>query len=615
MNDDRHRRRIRPSGVAGLMAVFMTVLLAPRPEAVQATGQRRPNIIYILLDDDGFADTAPYGSEIHTPNISRLAAEGIRYNMFENRALCSPTRATLLTGRNSFTVGMAGLATSDLHVPHTRGFINPAAGTVAQILKDGGYHTIAVGKWHLIPAAQQPDSYPDRTNWPTGKGFEDFYGWLIGWTDQWNPTGVGREMILGDHPDPTPRPPNYHVSEAIVTHAIDFMQKGFATHPDQPQFLYLAFGATHYAVQAPKAYIDKYKDVYEVGWDRIREQRFARQKQLGIIPADAVLTPRDPSIPAWDSLTETQKTVYARYMADYAGFLEHADVQIGRLVDYLKASGHYDDTVIFFMADNGPTTEGGPNGRFSLQRDVTTVDQMLARIDDIGGPASSPTYPAGWATASATPFMKWKSTPYGGGVRAPLIVTWPGVVRDTKTVRTQFVEMEDITPTALDIAGVTPPATIDGVPQMAMAGRSIRATFTDPHAKTRDTQIFMLGTSRALRHDGWKAVATHTPKTSFDDDVWQLYHSAVDYSEAKDVAAEFPGKLKELKALWQSQAEQYGALPLLERPGGRGRGRPAGPGGAAGRVGSIGGQDPYDTYAETREILMSLADPAGGPMQ
>jgi arylsulfatase A-like enzyme len=571
------RMRLGTTGNWQRRALFITLLTAVacglflpgvRAGAQQASA-RRPNIIYILLDDNGFSDTAPYGSEINTPNITRLANEGIRYRAFENRALCSPTRATLLTGRNSFTVGMAGLATTDLNVPHTRGFVTPAAATVAQILQTNGYHTIAVGKWHLIPAAQQADSYADRVNWPTGKGFQDFYGWLIGWTDQWNPTGVGREMILGDHPDPTPRPEGYHVSEAIVTHAIDFMRKGFAANPQQPQFLYLAFGATHYAVQAPKAYIDRYQDAYDKGWDAIREERFARQKTMGIIPKDAVLTPRDSSIPAWETLTPTEKKVFARYMAVYAGFLEHADAQIGRLIDYLRAAGQYDNTAIFFMSDNGPTIEGGPNGRFALQSPVSTVDQMLEHLDEIGGPSSSPTYPRGWAAASAAPFAKWKNTLYAGGVRAPLIVSWPGVIRDRGAIRDQFVEMEDITPTALDIVGIKPPDVVDGVKQLPMAGRSIRATLTDDRAQTRDAQILMLGTSRAIRSKGWKAVSTHKPGTSFETDTWELFHTDVDYSEAKDVAAQYPDTLKELQALWQSEAERLGALPLVE---GRGRG-------------------------------------------
>ncbi len=564
---DKWRRRA--FSITLQTAVAGGIFLPAVPAGSQQASARRPNIIYILLDDNGFSDTAPYGSEINTPNITRLANEGVRYRAFENRALCSPTRATLLTGRNSFTVGMAGLATTDLNVPHTRGLITPAAATVAQILKGNGYHTIAVGKWHLIPAAQQADSYSDRVNWPTGKGFQDFYGWLIGWTDQWNPTGVGRELILGDHPDPTPRPDGYHVSEAIVTHAIDFMRNGFAANPQQPQFLYLAFGATHYAVQAPKAYIDRYKDAYDKGWDAIREERFARQKKMGMIPKDAVLTPRDSSIPAWETLTPTQKKVYAQYMAVYAGFLEHADAQIGRLIDYLKGAGQYDNTIIFFMSDNGPTIEGGPNGRFALQSPVSTVDQMLEHLDEIGGPSSSPTYPRGWTAASAAPFAKWKNTLYAGGVRAPLIVSWPGVIRDHGTIRDQFVEMEDITPTALDIVGIKPPDVVDGVKQLPMAGRSIRATLTDHRAKTRDTQILMLGTSRAIRSKGWKAVSTHKPGTSFETDTWALFHTEVDYSEAKDVAAQYPDQLKELQALWQSEAKRLGALPLVE---GRGRG-------------------------------------------
>jgi arylsulfatase len=322
-------------------------------------------------------------------------------------------------------------------------------------------------------------------------------------------------------------------------------------------------------VQAPREYIDRYKDAYEKGWDVIRSERFARQKALGIIPKDAVLTPRDPSIPAWDTLTPAQQKVFARYMAVYAGFLEHADAQIGRLTEYLKSAGQYDNTVIVFMSDNGPTIEGGPNGRFAIQSPVTTVDQMLARLDEIGGPTSSPTYPRGWAPVGAAPFAKWKNTLYAGGVRAPLIVSWASGIRDRGAVRDQFVEVQDITPTVLDIAGIRPPDVVDGVKQLEMAGRSIRPTFTDRRAKTRDTQILLLGTSRAIRSGGWKAVSTHTPGTSFDADKWELFHTDEDYSEAIDVADRYPGKLKELQGRWQTEAERLGALPLVE--GGRGR--------------------------------------------
>jgi arylsulfatase len=286
--------------------------------------------------------------------------------------------------------------------------------------------------------------------------------------------------------------------------------------------------------------------------------------------------------------TATEKKVFARYMAVYAGFLEHADAQIGRLIKYLKTAGQYDNTAIFFMSDNGPTIEGGPNGRFALQSPVSTVEQMLEHLDEIGGPSSSPTYPRGWATASAAPFAKWKNTLYAGGVRAPLIVSWPGEIRDRGTVRNQFVEMQDITPTALDLAGVKPPDVVDGVTQLPMAGRSIRATLADGRARTRETQILLLGTSRAIRSDGWKAVSTHTPGMSFESDKWELFHTDADYSEVKDVAARHPDKLKQLQALWQSEAERLGALPLVE---GRGRGR---------------GGEGVSEAAEIRNFLRSL---------
>jgi arylsulfatase len=484
---------------------------------------------------------------------------------------------------------MGALATTDLGVPHTRGFISPRAATVAQILGAEGYQTSVAGKWHLTPREEQPESWTDRVNWPSGKGFQNSYAWLIGWTDQWNPEGVGREMMEGDRLAAGQRPPGYHVSEAIVSRAIDYLKAGFAANPNQPAFLYLPFGAGHYPIQAPKEYIDRYAGVYERGWDVLREERFARQKQLGIVPANAVLTPRDESIPAWDTLSADQKRLYAHYMAVYAGFMEHTDTQIGRLVAYLKESGRYDNTLVVFMSDNGPTTEGGQHGRFDMSGQVTTVDQMLARMDDIGGPTSSPTYPRGWAALSATPFQKWKNSPYAGGTRAPLIVTWPAGIKARGAIRSQFVELVDITPTALDIAGVTAPSTFAGVPQFEMAGRSIRATFDNASAATRSTQYFLLNTSRAIWHDGWKAIATHSPGTSFDDDVWELYHSREDYSEATNVAPAHPDRVAQLRGLWQSEAETHGALPLLEGGrggrrggagrggGGRGRGAAAGP--------------------------------------
>lgn len=533
---------------------------APRPGAAVP----RPNVVFIVLDDVGFSDFGAYGSEIRTPSIDGLARDGIRYNAFETRALCSATRAALLTGRNNQSVGMMELPSADRGYPQQRGYIVPEAATIAQILQANGYRTSAVGKWHLTPPAEMPDSAQSRANWPSGKGFQDFYGWLIGWTDQYDPRGVGREIMEGDHPSKAARPAGYHVSEAIVTRAIDYLKEGRARDPRRPQFLYLAFGAGHYPLQVPKEYIDRYTGVYERGWDRLREERFERQKEIGIIPKDARLSPRSEENPAWESLTPAQRKVYARFMATYAGFLEHADEQIGRLVDYLKESGQYDDTLIFLISDNGATPEGGMTGRFRVGGWATGIEQMLARLDEVGSPASEPVYQRPWAWVGATPFQKYKSTPYGGGVRDPLIVTWPAGIRDRGVVRSQFVEVMDITPTVLDVLGIGAPAVVAGVPQMEMQGRSVRGTFTDPRASTRAVQFFELYGNRAIRSGGWRAIATHENGTSFDRDRWELYDLDHDFSESTDIAARYPEKLRELQALWRSEAEKYNGLPILE---------------------------------------------------
>jgi arylsulfatase len=538
-----------------------------QPPPPLPTAAPRPNVVYIVLDDVGFSDFGAYGSEIHTPSIDQLARDGIRYNAFETRALCSATRAALLTGRNNQSVGMMELPSADRGYPQQRGYIVPQAATVAQILQANGYRTSAVGKWHLTPPAEMPDSAHSRANWPSGKGFQNFYGWLIGWTDQYHPAGVGREIMEGDHPSTAPRPADYHVSEAIVTRAIDYLKEGRARDPRQPQFLYLAFGAGHYPLQVPKEYIDRYAGVYDQGWDRLREARFERQKEIGIIPRDARLSPRGKENPAWDGRTPEQKKVYARYMATYAGFLEHADEQIGRLIAYLKESGQYDDTLIFLISDNGATSEGGLTGRFRVGGGAggsTGIEQMLARLDEVGSPTSEPMYQRPWAWVGATPFQKYKSTPYGGGVRDPLIVTWPAGIRDRGAVRSQFVETMDLTPTVLDILGIEAPRVFAGVPQMELQGKSIRRTFTDPRAPTRTVQFFELYGNRAIRSDGWRAIATHENGTSFDRDHWELYDLNRDFSESTDVAAEHPEKLRELQALWHSEAAKYNGLPILE---------------------------------------------------
>jgi arylsulfatase len=467
---------------------------------------------------------------------------------------------------------------------HSRGFITPEAGTIAQILKANGYRTSATGKWHLTPTREQADSVKNKSNWPTGKGFDNFYGWLTGWTDQYNPRGLGQEMMEGDHPAKEDNPGGNHVSEAIVDHAINYLKQGFASSPQQPQFLYLAFGAGHSPIQAPKSYIDKYKGVYAKGWDKLREERFARQKQLGIIPKDAVLTERFSDDPAWETLSNDQKIVFAQFMTVYAGFIEHMDAQIGRLISYLKESGKYNNTLIFLMSDNGAAPEAGLTGGFSKPYgDTMTLAQMLEHLDDLGTEKSQPLYQRPWAMAGGSPFKRYKLWPYGGGVRDPLIITWPQVIRDKGAIRTQFVDVTDITPTVLDVLKIKAPATLGDVKQMDMHGASILPSLTSAKAPAaHTTQLYVMRGNRAIYDKGWKAIAIHKAGTDFEQDVWELYNVEKDFSESVDLAAKYPDKVKELKALWWSQAEKYGALPLVERS------LPAGNGGAGARGGRGG---------------------------
>jgi arylsulfatase A-like enzyme len=591
----RHRTPGRPehsldaARLLTCLGLLLTAVGAPGPAVAQPSGTQaaRPNVVYILLDDVGYSDLGAYGGEIRTPNIDQLAAAGLRYTYFDTRAICSPTRAALLTGRNNQTVGMIDLAGSGREGPetpaHSRGFVTPAAAMVPKILAMHGYSTSGVGKWHLTPATQMPDSASTRENWPVGKGFQRWYGWLTGWTDQYDPSreGVGGEIKEDDRRSTAPRGPDYHVSVAMVDRAIDYLKADFAASPRKPSFLYVAPGAAHAPIQVPKRYIDKYVPVYEKGWDRIREERFERQKRMGLIPASAVLPARNEGDPAWESLSADERKVYARFMATYAGFLEHADEQVGRLVAYLKASGQYDNTLIFVMSDNGAAPEAGVRGSFLRPYgDSTSLETRLARIDELGSASTQPLYQRPWAMAGVSPFKMYKLWPYAGGVRDPLIVSWPGRIRDPGAVRTQHVDVTDITPTVLDILGVQAPKVVDGVPQMEMAGRSILRTIRDPRAPSpHPRQFYVMRGNRYILDGDWKAIAIHTNGTSFDEDRWELYDVAHDWTESRNVADQHPAKLRELQALWQSEAAKYGALPLVEfRFGGSSR-RPAPAGG------------------------------------
>lgn len=545
------------SGVIGRTAADSK----PAPLETARARPGSPNIVYILLDDTGFSDLHCYGSEIATPHMDALAASGLLYNNFHSKAICSPTRASLLTGRNSHAVGMKELATLDQGYPHSRGRITPAAATVAQILSTHGYSTYGAGKWHLAPREEHGASGA-RTNWPLQKGFHRWYGFLDGWTDQYHP-----DLFEDNHTLPKPNRPGYHFSVDIVDRSLKMVGDHVAADAKKPFFLYVAFGATHAPIQVPKPYVDKYAATYEQGWDRIREARHQRQLALGVIPPGTKLALRNPGDPAWQDLSDEERAVHARFMAAYAGFLEHTDEQIGRVVAYLKERNLFENTAIFLMSDNGGAPEAGTKGGFAKPYgDPTTVRQMYERRAEMGTETTQPLYPRPWASASVTPFKFYKLWPYAGGVQTPCIVSWPAEIRKSG-LRRQFVDVIDITPTALDIAGVAEPGVFAGVCQMPMQGRSIRATFNNPEAPDpRDRQYYELWGSRGIWHKGWKAVGIHTPGTDFALDRWELYHVAEDFSESNNVAAKYPAKLEELKKLWWDEAAKNGALPLLEAP-------------------------------------------------
>lgn len=537
-----------------------TVADAP-PQMLRAPQPRpgSPNVVVILMDDMGYADAGAYGAEIATPSIDRLAASGLTYTNFHARAICSPTRASLLTGRDNHAVGMKDLATADTGYDNGRGRISPSAATVAQVLQENGYATYAVGKWHLVPTSDMATGGP-KQHWPLQKGFDRFYGFLSGWTDQFHPA-----LIIDNHVSVTPDRPNYHLSEDMVDTAIRYVDEGHSGNPGRPFFLYLAFNAPHAPIQAPDSYIRKYVNAYDEGWDALRTKRLERQKARGIVPADVQLPPRNPGDPAWTDLPADTRTVYARHMAAYAAYIEHADAQIGRLVEYLKSAGLYDNTLLVFMSDNGAAPEAGIEGAFtSPYGGRLSIEDSLKRLDDIGTERSQPLYQRPWAMLGVTPFRMYKLSLLEGGLRVPLIVSWPTSIA-TAGVRRQFIDVTDIAPTVLDLAGLSMPTTFKGVPQLPLHGASIAPTFADATAADpHPTQAYELRGGRAIYDRGWKAVATHVPGTSWDADTWALYDLTTDLTETRDLSARHPEKLKALQELWWAQAEQQGLLPLSE---------------------------------------------------
>ena len=529
-------------------------------------GETAPNVVIVLLDDAGYAQFGCYGSNIETPNIDALAAGGLRYSNFHVTPLCSPTRAALLTGRNHHTVGMRSVSNYNTGFPHMRGHISNHAATMAEVLRDEGYATFAIGKWHLCQMADASAAGPFQ-QWPLGRGFDRFYGFMDGETDQFNP-----DLTYDNHRIAAPKRPEdgYHLSEDLVDHAIEFIHDSVSIRPDRPFFLYLAFGATHAPHQAPADYMAKYRGRFDEGWDVARERWFANQLALGLTPAGTQLAPRNPGVDAWDDLPDNQRRLAARMQEAFAAFLDHTDTQIGRLVDDLRRIGRLDNTILLVLTDNGASQEGGPFGVMHEMKFFNGMleqpDEAIARIDDIGGPHSHTNYPWGWAQAGNTPFKWYKQNTHEGGVHVPLVVHWPAGIEDRGGVRHQFHHATDIAPTIYELLEVAAPTSHRGYEQLPIAGTSMAYTFADPAASGRkQVQYFEMGGHRAIYHDGWKAVTRHTAGRSFDDDVWELYHVADDFSECVDLAATQPDKLTEMIALWWDEADSHGVLPLDDR--------------------------------------------------
>ncbi|MBL1118052.1 arylsulfatase [Streptomyces sp. 110] len=529
----------------------------------QTLPEDTPNVVVIVLDDVGFSDLGCFGSDIDTPAMDALATGGLRYANFHTTTLCSPTRASLLTGRNHHSVGMRMLSNFDTGFPSGRGRITTAAATLPEVLRDNGFNTMAVGKWHLAPMEQTTPSGP-YTQWPLSRGFERYYGFLEAETDSFHP-----ELFYDNHAVDPPKTPEegYHLSEDLVDRSIEFVRDQTSVTPEKPFFLYLAFGAAHAPHQAPQEYLDKYRGRFDHGWDAERATRHARQIERGILPPGTELAPRNPGVVPFDELSDDERKLSVRLQEAYAAMLDHTDHHIGRLMEFLERIGQMENTITILLSDNGASQEGGQKGSLNptaFQNGIAEdLGEMVARIDDIGTTRAHGNYPWGWAQAGNTPFKRYKQNTHEGGVRCPLIVRWPRGLPRTGEVRQQFHHVNDIMPTLFDVLGVRAPEVYNGIPQLPVHGVSMAYTFGSPAAPTRkEAQYFEMFGHRAIWHDGWKAVAFHQRGTSFDDDQWELYHHDTDFSECDDLARERPEQLQKMIARFWVEAGKYDVLPL-----------------------------------------------------
>jgi arylsulfatase A-like enzyme len=529
-----------------------------------------PNIVLVVLDDVGFAQLGCFGSDIETPTIDGLAANGLRYTNFHTTALCSPTRAALLTGRNHHANGMGRVAELATGFPGYDGRIPRANAMLPAVLVPAGYAAWAVGKWHLTPE-DETHLGASRERWPLGRGFERFYGFFEGETHQLAPS-----LVYDNHRvnPPAPYDSGYHLTDDLVDRSIEFVRDLRAVDEAKPFFLYLATGACHSPHQPPPDHLARYRGRFDEGWDEWRERTFARLMAAGLLPPTTELSPRPGWVPAWADLDDDDKRVYARYMEAFAGFLTHTDEQLGRLVESLRATGDLDNTLLMVLSDNGASSEGGPTGSLNDVRiwngARTTREEQLRRIDEIGGPWCHNNYPWGWTVAGNTPFRRWKREVHEGGIADPLVVHWPAGIDARGESRRHYVHAVDITPTFLDVAGTPLPDAVDGVVQRPMDGRSIAETFTDASAPDpRTTQYYEMFGCRALYDDGWKAVTYHpiqSDSPGLDNAAWELYDVRVDPSECHDRAEAEPERLAAMIETWWQEAERNQVLPIDNRP-------------------------------------------------
>jgi arylsulfatase A-like enzyme len=556
------------------------------PYAAPTAPENAPNILYLVWDDVGIATWDCFGGLVEMPNMTRIADRGVRLSQFHTTALCSPTRASLLTGRNATTVGMATIEEFTDGFPNCNGRIPADTALLSEVLAERGYNTYCTGKWHLTPL-EESNLASTKRHWPLSRGFERFYGFLGGETDQWFP-----DLVYDNHPVPPPGTPEdgYHLSKDIADKTIEFIRDAKVIAPDKPWFAYVCPGAGHAPHHVFKEWADEYAGRFDMGYERYREIVLEKQKSMGIVPPETELPPMNPYLDAtgpngepwplqdtvrpWESLNADEKKLFSRMAEVFAGFLSYTDAHIGRILDYLEESGQLDDTIIVVIADNGASGEGGPNGSVNETKFfngyIDTVEESMKFLDRLGGPETYNHYPIGWAMAFNTPYKLFKRyASHEGGIADTAIISWPNGIAAHGEVRDNYVNVCDITPTVYDLLGISPPDVVKGIRQRPLDGVSFKAALKDPAADTsKNTQFYtMLGT-RGIWHDGWFANTVHAASPAgwghFDKDRWELFHIAADRSQCHDLATEQPDKLEELKALWFSEAAKYNGLPLAD---------------------------------------------------